>query len=322
MNSRIRVGITIGDPSGIGPAMAVKALARAKDSADFIIIGDSWVLDRAREKLGQRSKAKGQRVEVADLQNVNRKSFRFGRVKAEYGRASIEYLGAALELIRRREIDCLVTGPISKEAVNAAGYKYAGHTDFFAARLRAKPVMMLLNERLKISLVTRHIPLKEVSARLSAQEFSRVATATHAALKKLFLIRRPRIAACGVNPHASDNGLIGSEENAILAPAIKALKKRAVAVEGPLSADVALHRAYSGEFDAVIAAYHDQALIPLKLSSNRSGINLTLGLPFIRTSPLHGTAFDLAARPDLADPGSMIAALKLAVQCASQLKRD
>jgi 4-hydroxythreonine-4-phosphate dehydrogenase len=302
--------------------MALRAAAALRGQAEFAIIGDAFVLGSAACRLriaGRGMINPGARI--VDLANVRRGSFSFGRIKSEYGRASIEYLEAALELLRREEIDCLVTGPISKEAINAAGYKYGGHTEFFSQRLKTKTVMMLLNDRLKISLVTRHIPLKEVSARLSAQEFSRVATATHAALKKLFLIRRPRIAACGVNPHASDNGLIGDEEKRIFTPAIRALKRKAIAIAGPFSADVAMQRAYAGEFDAVLAAYHDQALIPLKLLSGRSGVNLTLGLPFVRTSPLHGTAFDLAARPNLADPHSTISAVRLAIQCALNLRK-
>ncbi|MFH0855993.1 MAG: 4-hydroxythreonine-4-phosphate dehydrogenase PdxA [Candidatus Omnitrophota bacterium] len=313
-----KVGITIGDPSGIGPAITLKALARLKQAADFVVIGDKWVFDRLRASGFGLSD-----ISFIDLKNVYHKNFRFGRIKAEYGRASIEYLDEAMRLWREREIDCLVTAPISKEAVNLAGFDYAGHTEYFADKTGVQEVvMMLLNDKLKFSLVTRHMPLSNVAKSLNKPGLYSNIFLTLRSLREIFGITEPRIVVCGVNPHASDNGLIGNEENSVIKPCLKKLEKAVkFRIDGPLPSDVAISRALDGRYDCVIAMYHDQALIPLKLTGTKTGVNLTLGLPFIRTSPLHGTAFDIAKNPKLADPCSLIAAIKLAVKCASNLKK-
>jgi len=315
---RIKVGLTIGDPSGIGPAIVLKAINKLAGLADFVVIGDSWVLNRIPEIRNQKSA-----VRFVDLDNVKHKEFSFGRIKAEYGRASIEYLDKALELWRNKEIDCLVTAPISKEAIACAGFKYAGHTEYFLKKTgSAGVVMMLLNDKLKFSLVTRHIPLNKVSRALNKAGLYKNILVTYKSLVDIFGIEKPRIVLCGLNPHASDNGIIGEEELLIIKPTLEKIKSRIKAdIDGPLSSDVAIFEASRGKYDCVIAMYHDQALIPLKLTGFNSGVNLTLGLPFIRTSPLHGTAFAIAKTPQLADPSSLIAAIKLAVKCASNLKR-
>jgi 4-hydroxythreonine-4-phosphate dehydrogenase len=181
--------------------------------------------------------------------------------------------------------------------------------------------MMLLNKYLRFSLATRHLPLKEVPSALRRDSLYQTILLTQHSLIKLFLIKRPRIVVCGLNPHASDNGTIGEEENRIIKPVIRELKKRAMDIQGPLSADIAVARAYHKEYDCVIAMYHDQALIPLKLSGFAKGVNITLGLPFVRTSPLHGTAFDIAGNRRLADPRPLIEAIELAVKCTTNLKK-
>ncbi|MCX5701935.1 MAG: 4-hydroxythreonine-4-phosphate dehydrogenase PdxA [Candidatus Omnitrophica bacterium] len=314
--TRIRVGITMGDPSGIGPAIIAKALPEVSHLAEFIIIGDKWVFDKAS---GCRIQASG--IKFIDLNNVSHKNFVFGRVKAEYGRASIEYLDQALELIKKKEIDCLVTCPISKDAINKAGFHFLGHTEYLARQTNTKAyLMMLLNKSLKFSLVTRHIPLEDVAASLNKDNISRAILFTYKALKELFLIRDPRIVVCGLNPHASDCGLIGSQENNVIKPALYALRKNIKVLDGPMSSDAAILKAKQGKYDGVIAMYHDQALIPLKLSGGLSGVNMTLGLPFIRTSPLHGTAFDIATKPALASPDSLLEAIRLVVKCRLNLK--
>ena len=313
----VRVGITIGDPSGIGPAITLKAINRLRGIADFVVIGDKWVLSRF-SVLGSRFSDEN----IVDLNNVVHKNFKSGEVRAEYGKASIEYLEKALEMINTGGIDCLVTAPISKEAMNKGGFKYSGHTEFLSERTGRKDLaMMLLNKKLKFSLATRHIPLKNVALQLKKEKLSKTIVQTYASLKKLFLIRNPKIVVCGLNPHASDNGLIGEEENKIIKPVINKLKKSIKNLVGPISADVAILKSMQKEYDCVIAMYHDQALIPLKLLSGFPGVNITLGLPFVRTSPLHGTAFDIADKPALADPDSMIEAIRLAIQCTSNLKK-
>jgi len=315
--AKIRVGITMGDPSGIGAQIIPKALDKVVDLADYVIIGDKWVFNQA---LGARCSVSGvnNRVKFIDLNNVNHKKFKFGEVKAEYGKASIEYLDKALELLKNKQIDCLVTCPVSKEAINLAGLKdFSGHTEYLAKRTKTKHfVMMLLNKKLRFCLVTRHMPLKDVALSLNCKEIREAVSFAYKSLKELFLIRRPRIAVCGLNPHASDNGILGEEENKIIKPALNRLKRIIKTIAGPLPADTTVLKAAQDKYDCVIAMYHDQALIPLKLSGDYSGVNMTLGLPFIRTSPLHGTAFDIAGKFALAKPGSLIEAVKLAVKCA------
>jgi len=283
---KVRVGITIGDPAGIGPIITQLAVKKLKGLAEFIVIGNK-------------------------PDNVSP-----GRIKPLHGRLSIGYLDQGLRLIKSKRIDCLVTCPISKEAINLAGYKYSGHTEYFAEKTKSRnTVMMLLNERIRFSLITRHIPLKNVSKSLNKEIICNNILTTYKSLQKLFNISKPRLVVCGINPHASDNGLIGEEENKIIKPILIRLRKANRKIDGPISADIAILRASNKEYDCVMAMYHDQALIPLKLIGKDSGVNITLGLPFIRTSPLHGTAFDIVNRRKLINPDSLIAAIKLAVKC-------
>lgn len=316
-SSQLRLGITMGDPSGIGSSIIAKSLRELSGLAKFIIIGDKWVFDKI-----QNPKPKIQNYRFIDLNNVSHKNFSFGQAKAEYGRASVEYLDKAMELIKRKEIDCLVTCPVSKESINKAGIKFSGHTEYLAGRSNTKDcVMMLLNKKIKISLVTRHVSLKEVPLQLNKDKIYKTILLTQQALKKLFLIKKPRMVVCGLNPHASDNGIMGKEENRIIKPLLNSLKREIGYIEGPLPSDIAILEAYRKKYDCVIAMYHDQALIPLKILGAFTGINLTVGLPFIRTSPLHGTAFDIAKDLTKASPTSLIEAIKLAIRCTLNLKR-
>ncbi|MBN2830752.1 MAG: 4-hydroxythreonine-4-phosphate dehydrogenase PdxA [Candidatus Omnitrophica bacterium] len=316
---RIKVGITLGDPSGIGPGITVKAVNKLSGIADFVVIGDSSLL----KKTPGFSNLIRDKVKIVDLHNLDIKRFKAGKIKAEYGRASIEYLDKALELLKEKAIDCLVTCPISKESINLAGFNYEGHTEYFIRKMKAEQaVMMLLNKYLRISLVTRHLSLKSVPEDLKINGIYETTFTTYKSLKDIFGITHPKIILCGLNPHASDNGLFGDEEERVIKPAAKKLKSKFPGVYGPLPSDIAIYKAFKGEYDAVIAMYHDQAMIPLKITGMDSGVNITLGLNFIRTSPLHGTAFDLAAKGELASPNSLIAAIKLALKCASIQKRD
>jgi 4-hydroxythreonine-4-phosphate dehydrogenase len=306
----------MGDPSGIGPAVIAKSLPNISRLADLTVIGDKWVFKKV-----QSSKFKVKSFEFIDLKNVSHKNFSFGKIKAEYGRASIQYLDKALDLIKNKQIDCLVTAPISKEAINLAGIHYSGHTEYFAKQTNTEDmVMMLLNKQLRFSLVTRHIPLKEVSSKITKENLYTTINLTYQALSKYFSIKNPRILVCGVNPHASDNGLIGKEEMSIIKPVLNKLRRIIGSLDGPLPADIAIKKAKDKKYDCLIAMYHDQALIPLKLLDSSSGVNLTLGLAFIRTSPLHGTAFDIASNFNLINPASFIAAFKLALQCTRNQK--
>ena len=319
LKSKIRVGITMGDPAGIGSAVIRKAIIKLKGLMDFVIIGDKWVFDKVP---GPKSQIPNCRF--IDLHNVPHKYFEFGKVKAEYGRASVEYLDKAIELIKNKGIDCLVTCPVSKEAISLGGFdKFLGHTEYLAARTNTEYfAMMLLNKKLRFSLVTRHIPLRDVPSELDTGKIYKTVLLTYRSLKELFLIKNPRIAVCGLNPHASDNGLLGEEENKIIKPALMRLGESIKNIDGPLPADVAVLKAAQKKYDCIIAMYHDQALIPLKILGAYTGVNLTLGLGFIRTSPLHGTAFDIATKFNLANPTSLIEAIRLAVICTLNQKKD
>lgn len=284
---KVRVGITIGDPAGIGPVITQKALRELSGLADFIVIGSA-------------------------------KGFTPSKMSRRSGQSSLKFLNQALDLLAAKRIDCLVTCPVSKEAVSKTGIHFSGHTEYLAQKTKTRDyAMMLLNDKFKFVLLTRHIPLKEVPAALKQEDLKKTVLITDKYLKRFFNIQNPKIVVCGVNPHASDNGLIGSEENLILKPQIS---NAGLEIYGPISADIAIRRMLDKKYDCAIVAYHDQALIPLKLISPASGVNITLGLPFVRTSPLHGTAFDIADQPRLADPASLIAAIKLVIKCASNLK--
>jgi len=309
----------MGDPAGIGPAIIRKAIKKLQGLTNFVIIGDKWVFDKTIN-----SQLQTPNYRFIDLDNVSHKDFEFGKVRAEYGRAAVEYLDKAIALIKNKEIDCLVTCPVSKEAINLAGFDgFLGHTEYLAAALDTEFfAMMLLNKKLRFSLVTRHIPLKEVSVQLEPDKIYKTILLTHQSLKELFLIKNPRIVVCGLNPHASDNGLLGEEENKIIKPVLMRLRENIRNIDGPLPADVAVLKATQKKYDCIIAMYHDQALIPLKILGAYTGVNLTLGLRFIRTSPLHGTAFDIATKFNSANPLSLIEAIRLAVICTLNQKKD
>ncbi|MGB2705404.1 MAG: 4-hydroxythreonine-4-phosphate dehydrogenase PdxA [Candidatus Omnitrophota bacterium] len=312
-SSRKAVVITAGDPSGIGPEIILKSLGHPSLAKKIvpIIIGDRRVF---------RKNAKRLKIDIPpvikfiDLENVPPAKFRFGAVKGLFGKAAVEYLLAGLALVKIIKGASLVTAPINKASINSAGFRFAGHTELLAHLTKSKNVtMMLVGDSLRVSLVTRHVPLKEVPRRLTRGKIIQTAKNTHYALKKFFGIRNPRIGVCGLNPHAGEGGLLGREEEAIISPAVKYLKKKIKRISGPLPADALFNKAYKGAFDAVVCMYHDQALIPLKMVAFEKGVNLTVGLPFIRTSPDHGTAFDIAGRGK-ADPSSMIEAIKLAAR--------
>lgn len=318
MARRIRVCLTMGDPAGIGPAIIGRALRRCRLPADFTVIGSRRVLAELPRGYGL-----PQGTALVDIDNVPAKGFSFGKVSPLYGRACMEYLDVACAGLRAGKYDCLVTCPISKEAVNAAGFKWPGHTEYLAHKAGAGNVeMLLLNGRLRFAVLTRHLPLRKVAQAIKPGRLICAAVPVRNCLKDMFRISSPRLAVCGINPHAGDNGVIGDEEVRLLAPEIKRLRAVLGNIDGPLPADTAVSRAFRGKYDCVIAMYHDQAMIPLKLSGAGSGVNLTIGLPYVRTSPLHGTAFDIAGSPRSADPSSLESAVRLAVKCTLNLRRN
>lgn len=290
--------ITMGDPTGIGPEVICKALSRelVRRHHQFVIVGASSVFD----KIPTFKKIKTKR-------NVN-----FVEVKP----SAFSALKTAVKLIKCGQAQALVTAPISKAHMFRSGFKFPGHTEYLCQEFSVKKYgMMLFHHKLRVTLTTIHVPLKKIFSKIDQQSILEKLELTSLCLRQHFQIKRPKIAVCGLNPHAGENGLLGREEREIILPAIKRFQKRKnfkdIQITGPVSADAVFHQALSGAYDAVLCHYHDQGLIPLKTTGFDEGVNLTLGLPFVRTSPDHGVAFDIAGR-DVANPGSMVAAIEAA----------
>jgi 4-hydroxythreonine-4-phosphate dehydrogenase len=292
VSRRLRIGVTVGDPAGIGPEIAHKAAMdpTLAESCEIILYGPQSEEATAR--------------------------FSRGRVSAEAGRAAYDAVVGAVADASAGRIDAIATAPINKEAFAAAGLPWRGHTDLLAHLTGASRVaMMFYAESLRVVLATVHIPLAEVPSALTRETLEGVIDLAAAELPR-FGIDSPRLALAGLNPHAGEHGLMGREDDDVLAPAVEACRSRGVAIVGPLPADTVFVRAMRGEFDAVVACYHDQGLIPIKLVAFGKAVNVTLGLPIIRTSVDHGTAFDIAGQ-GIADPSSMIEAIGLAARLAS-----
>ncbi|HKT80546.1 MAG TPA: 4-hydroxythreonine-4-phosphate dehydrogenase PdxA [Vicinamibacterales bacterium] len=283
-----RIALTVGDPAGIGPEVAAKA---ARDPGVLTLCEPIVYAPDSSE------------------------TFRPGVLDGASGRAAYDVIVRAVADATRGEVDAIATAPVSKEAFRLAGLPWTGHTDLLGHLTGSKSVaMMFYSERLKVVLATVHIPLSAVPGALNQHDLETVITLAHRELPR-FGVESPRIAVAGLNPHAGEHGLFGDEDMRVIDPAVRACRDRGVVVSGPFPADTLFVRAVRGEFDAVVACYHDQGLIPVKLLAFGESVNVTLGLPIIRTSVDHGTAFDIAGQ-GVADPGSMIAAVRLAARLA------
>ena len=324
-SKRPLLAITMGDPAGVGPEVIVKALDRPEvwEVCRPVVVGDMRWMDEARLMVGTSRPLRslksasqagsGETLDVLDLANVETGRLSRAQVSAEAGRAAYEYIQRAVQLALAGEVAGVVTAPINKEALHAAGVPYAGHTEMLAKLCEASEVaMMLVAGRLRVSHVSTHVSLRRAVERLSVESIRRVVDLTHAALRRMGLAS-PRIAVAGLNPHAGEGGLFGNEEQEIIGPAVVAAQVKGVYATGPYPPDSVFLRASQGEFDAVIAMYHDQGHIPVKLLGFYEGVNLTLGLPIIRTSVDHGTAFDIVGT-GRADERSLVAALRLAAR--------
>jgi 4-hydroxythreonine-4-phosphate dehydrogenase len=314
---RPRLALTCGDPAGIGPEVVLKALGSIeRPDADWVVYGPVACL-RDRARLFGLQPAEDLEVEIVDVPGG---PFALGRVSAEAGRAAATaVLHAAQDALAGR-LDGLVTAPLNKEALRASGHPWPGHTEMLAAAAGVSDfAMMFVGGGLRVALLTIHLSLREVPARLTRGEVVRVVRLVHRELPRFGAASR-RIALCGVNPHAGEGGLLGCEEIDVLEPAVASLREEGIDLSGPHPADTAFVRAARGEFDAVVAAYHDQGLVPVKLAALGSAVNVTLGLPFVRTSVDHGTAFDIAGA-NTADAGSLLAAMRLAVELVATPQR-
>ncbi len=317
MKRIVRIGITLGDPNGIGPEVALKAALGRRWPAQvrLVLVGSEPLLRRQAKSL--RLSLSKPNVSIWDPQPDLQPRARPGRVERDASAAAASWIRAAIAACMDGRLDAMVTGPISKEGFAKAGVHYPGHTELLAEQTGTRRfAMMLFGGPLRIILATRHVPIAQVADRLRTKEIVETICLAGEALPWLGL-RRRRLAVCGLNPHAGDGGKIGREEITKIAPAIQKARRRGFDIAGPIPADVVFHHALHGRFDAVIAMYHDQGLGPLKMLAFDVGVNVTLGLPIVRTSPDHGTAFDIAGK-GIANPSSMIEAVRWAARLAQR----
>src|SRR3954447_8812454 len=329
MDYRPTIAITMGDPAGIGAEVIVKALADPvlRHRARYIIYGLNEQLAYAadiaefdvfwwRDQYNGRLRAYPHDVVVVDYDQFSMLGSAVRSPSRLGGEASMRFCVDAIEAANRKIVDAVVTAPIAKESWKLAGYNYPGHTELFAERTHAKRyARMFAGGPLKVVLATVHIPLNSLWGRLNIGAVFHPIELVHEALVNWFDIPKPRIAVAGVNPHASENGQFGDEEERIIEPAIFMARQQGIDATGPYPPDTVFLAARDGRFDAVLAMYHDQGLIPVKLLAFDQAVNVTLGLPIIRTSPDHGTAFDIVGR-NRANPGSMRAAIQMAIDMA------
>jgi len=333
------VGITMGDSSGIGPEIIAKALSLKEvyDVCHPLIIGDAKVMTNALEiarvllKINSIKDLKEAKfecgvIDVLDLGNIKMEELKMGQVNAMAGKAAVEYVKKAVELAVNRKVHAIATAPINKEAMNRAGYDYSGHTELLAHLTGTKDyAMMLLAGPLRVTHVTTHMALREACNLIKKERVLKIMGLTHQALQSLG-IKEPKIAVASLNPHRGEGGLFGAEEIEEIAPAVESARKTGINVSGPISADTVFVKARGGAFDAVVAMYHDQGHIPIKLMGLEwnererkwtavGGVNITIGLPIIRTSVDHGTAFGKAGK-GTANPQSLIEAIKVAAKMA------
>lgn len=342
MDSSIRpiLGITMGDPAGIGPEIAAKTLAKKEiyEIARPLIIGDSGVMNQGVQSanvalkvqpLSQINQAGYEfgTIDVLDLKNVDIRSLEHGKVSAMAGKAAFEAITKAIELAMNKQIDATVTGPIHKEALNKAGYHYSGHTEIFAAFTKTKEYAMLLADgNLRVVHVSTHVSLRQACDLVRTDRVLKVIQLADDACKRLGIVN-PAIGVAGLNPHCGEGGLFGDEEKTEIIPAIERAALLGIHAEGPVPADTLFAKVKGGQYDIAVAMYHDQGHIPVKMTgfifNNQArkwesvrGVNITLGLPIIRTSVDHGTAFDQAGK-GTANEESMIHAIQYAVKLAS-----
>lgn len=324
------IAVSIGDPAGIGPEVTLKALSdpALHNAAQFVIVGDRSVLQEAAaisdlalppaSEITTEGISAASSVTIADQRCLSAADYAPGDIRAEYGRAAVAYIRAATQMCLTGGADAMVTGPVSKEAVTRAGIAFTGHTEYIAALCGVEgPRMLLVNDQLRVVHVSTHCSLKE-AVRLDPQRILHTIRLGHQALSAMG-INAPRIGVCGLNPHAGENGLFGEEDRRCILPAVEQAQSEGILCSGPLPADTLFLQAVRGKFDLVVAMYHDQGHIPIKLLDFEHTVNVSLGLPIIRTSVDHGTAFDIAGQ-NRADASSMKSALRLAIRMAAHTR--
>jgi 4-hydroxythreonine-4-phosphate dehydrogenase len=321
------IAVTMGDPAGIGPEIIAKTFAKRGfgDEDRALVVGDAGILDRAARLLGlplrtnvisdpEKARFEPGSVDVLAVGELP-EDLPFGRLDARAGEAAFRYLEKAIALALAGSVAAIATAPLNKEAMHLAGHKYPGHTEILAELTGTEDyAMMLVTDDLKVIHVSTHVALREAIERATTERELAVVRLAHGSLCTLG-VERPRVAVAGLNPHAGENGLFGTEDAEWIAPAVKLAREEGIDATGPHPPDTVFMRARRGEFDVVVVQYHDQGHIPIKLMGFDTGVNVTVGLPFFRTSVDHGTAFDIAGTGK-ADPTSMLAALDLARELA------
>lgn len=329
--SKLRIGITIGDINGVGPELIIRTLKDKKVASKFtpIIYGSSKVLSYYRNIIGaqdfhpayydSKGKVKEGNVYIKNCWDSNT-NITVGEVTEEGGKLAALAMEHAVADAKEGLIDAIVTAPINKEAMKKSGFQFPGHTEYFAKEFNAKEtVMMMVSNGLRVALVTNHIPVSQIKEKVTKEKISAKLIMLDQSLRKDFGIDKPKIAVLGLNPHAGDNGTIGSEEIDLIKPIILEAKKTGMFVSGPYPPDGFFGSSEFKKFDAVLAMYHDQGLIPFKALTFGNGVNFTAGLPIVRTSPDHGTAYDIAGK-NVVDISSFRTALFEAVDIAKMRK--
>jgi 4-hydroxythreonine-4-phosphate dehydrogenase len=328
-DTRPVIGITMGDPVGIGPELICLALNRPEiyDVARPLVVGDVRIMEASRKITGTShmiasinspgaGRFKPGCIDVLNISSLDLNAVFWGHPTLASARAMIDYINTAVDLALADDIAAVVTCPINKTAMKMAGSRFPGHTELLAERTRtSRYAMMMAGSRLRVVLVTIHTALRDVVDSLSIDNIRITISLTYDALKERFGIDTPRIAVAGLNPHAGENGMFGDEESRLILPAIRYFQEKGMKVSGPHPPDTLFYHALDGIWDAIVCMYHDQGLIPFKMIHFDDGVNTTLGLPIIRTSVDHGTAYDIAGK-GIADPGSLTAAMLLAAQQA------
>lgn len=324
----------MGDPAGIGPEVIIKALSHESlyDRCRPLVIGDQRILARAAEWMrlpiamnsierATDASYQANTITILDLQNADPKRIAPGQVHAEAGRAAVAYVFRACDMAMADEVQAVVTAPLNKEAMNLAGYAYAGHTELLTERTGAERVSMLLTgPKLRVVHVSTHVALDEAIQRVTTARVADVIDLAYRSCRALG-VTAPRIAVAGLNPHAGEGGLFGDHERREIQPAIDAARERGLQVSDPQPPDTVFLRAVKGEFDIVVAMYHDQGHIPMKLLAFDSGVNVSMGLPIIRTSVDHGTAFDIAGTGKASEE-SLLAAIDVALQMVTAKTKE
>ncbi len=312
MNALKKIAITIGDPAGIGPEIVLKAIISKEIAGIFkpVIIGDYAVIEETVEKLNVKVPKD---IEIININEIKSRNFIRCFSTISGGKACAAYIKEAVELALNKEVDAVVTAPISKESLKMAAFKWPGHTEMLAELTDTKEyAMMFYSDRLKLILATIHTALRNVPAMINKENVLKAIVIAKKSCDMLG-IENAQIAVAGLNPHAGEAGIFGDEEIKEIMPAVNKAQSMGISVSGPYPADILFHKAYNGEFDIIVCMYHDQGLAPFKMIAFDTGVNMTVGLPIIRTSPDHGTAYDIAWK-GIANPSSMIEAIKLAVR--------